>query len=284
MKDKKFPLRFAHRGLVQHAPENTIEAFRAAVDFGCEGIELDIRLTKDGDAIVLHDANLARMTDGALTGDVWEYTVQELKNADIPYAAHLLRYDPPVPYSESRGSVAYYTEEETAKLRAEDKRVTHLVTFAEFDKWFETVVGDIIIEIEFCSLGLMKPVYEVLAQSKNCGRYILFSGDRKINDEIQSVIREKGKPDGLRLGANIRQVDEETMDFVNGADLYEVGLNDKKFTADDVKMLAERGIKVFSNLGDYPEWWQAMPELGVVAFKTNYAEAYTDWLKELAVN
>ena len=40
--------RFAHRGLVQAAPENTLPAFEAAVAMGCEGIELDIRLSKDG--------------------------------------------------------------------------------------------------------------------------------------------------------------------------------------------------------------------------------------------
>ena len=279
MSEKLFPMRFAHRGLVQHAPENTLGAFQAAVDFGCEGIELDVHLSKDGEPIVVHDGNLKRMTDGAVTACINEMTADELKKVDIPYAGHLLPYNPPVPYSETMGSIAHYSDEEIAKFRAEDKRITHLMTFEEFDKWFETVERDVIVEVEFCDNGLMKRMYEILSKSKNCSRYILFSGNRETNDEIQSTIREKGKPEGLRLGANIRWTTEENMEFVNGAELYEVGLNDQKFTADDVKMLADKGIKVFSNLGDYPEWWEEMTELGVTAFKTNYAEAYTDWLK-----
>ena len=54
---------FAHRGLYtqdQSVPENSMEAFRAAVAAGY-GIELDIRLTKDGQVVVFHDDTLARV-------------------------------------------------------------------------------------------------------------------------------------------------------------------------------------------------------------------------------
>ena len=116
--DKKcFPMRFAHRGLVQHGPENTLEAFKAAVEFGCEGIELDIRLSKDGEPIIVHDGNLARMTDGKVTNNIYELTTEELLSVDIPFAGHLLPYNPPVPYSEDAGSVAHYTDEEIANYK-----------------------------------------------------------------------------------------------------------------------------------------------------------------------
>ncbi|MCQ2485894.1 MAG: hypothetical protein MJ168_11255 [Clostridia bacterium] len=276
---KCFPMRFAHRGLVQYAPENTLGAFQAAVAVGCEGIELDIRMSKDGEIIVVHDGTLERLSNGVLKGPIYEHTTEELLSTDIPYAGHLLPHNPPVPYSESVGSVAVYTDEEVKKQGEIDKRVAHLMTFEQFDKWFETVDKDVTVEIEFCANGMMSRMYEILSKSKNCSRYILFSGHRDINDEIQSMMREKGKPEGLRLGANLVKINEETMDFVKDADLYEVGLNDFKFTNEDVRMLTERGIKVFSNLGDYPEWWEAMSGLDVVAFKTNYAEAYTEWLE-----
>ena len=45
----------------------------------------------------------------------------------------------------------------------------------------------------------------------------------------------------------------------------------------DVDMLAGMGIKVFSNLGDYPEWWAQLGPMGVTGFKTNYPDAYTEW-------
>ena len=280
MSEKCFPMRFAHRGLVQYAPENTLGAFEAAAALGLEGIELDIRLSKDGESMVVHDDSLKRLSDGACTKKICELTKEELQKVDLPYAGHLLPHNPPVPYSENEGSVATYTDEQIKNFREIDKRVAHLMTFEEFDKWFETVDKDMIVEIEFCCDGLMPRMYEILSKSKNCARYILFSGNDSTNREIWSMLREKGTPEGLRLGANIRWTTEEKMDLIEGADLFEVGLNDQKFTVEDTKMLAEKGIKVFSNLGDYPEWWAAMPELGVVAFKTNYAEAYTEWLNK----
>lgn len=272
--------RFAHRGLVQAAPENTLPAFEAAVAMGCEGIELDIRLSKDGEVMVIHDGDLARMTNCACTEDTANLTAKELSSLSIPYAGHLLPFDPPVPYSENRGSTAHYKAEEIARMRAEDTRTTRIITFKEFDEWFTGVKEDVTIEIEFCSDGLAAPMYDILSRSKNCGRYICFSGHNNINADLQNIMKKNGKPDGLRLGANVRRITNDNIYFIKTADLYEVGLNDKWFTADDVKFLSDSGIKVFSNLGDYPEWWTAIQTLGIEGFKTNYAEAYTKWLAE----
>ena len=49
----------AHRGASQAAPENTVEAFRLARDLGADWVELDVRRTTDGVAVVHHDAHLA---------------------------------------------------------------------------------------------------------------------------------------------------------------------------------------------------------------------------------
>ena len=42
-------------------------------------------------------------------------------------------------------------------------------------------------------------------------------------------------------------------------------------------MFESMGIKVFSNLGDYVEWWSRLDPMGVAGFKTNYPEAFVDW-------
>ena len=57
------PISIAHRGLLRHAPENTLPAFAACLELGM-GFELDIRTTKDGHLIVLHDDNVKRTTNG----------------------------------------------------------------------------------------------------------------------------------------------------------------------------------------------------------------------------
>jgi glycerophosphoryl diester phosphodiesterase len=57
------PLPVAHRGLAHHAPENTRSAFTTCVELRL-GYELDVRRTRDGRLVVLHDATLDRTTDG----------------------------------------------------------------------------------------------------------------------------------------------------------------------------------------------------------------------------
>lgn len=57
---------FAHRGCSRRAPENTMAAFRLAVEAGCHGIETDAHLTADGRIALIHDENTRRTTDGAL--------------------------------------------------------------------------------------------------------------------------------------------------------------------------------------------------------------------------
>ena len=57
------PLILAHRGSPKSAnfPENTIPAFREAVELGADGFELDIHLTKDKELVVFHDYRLKRL-------------------------------------------------------------------------------------------------------------------------------------------------------------------------------------------------------------------------------
>lgn len=59
--DSDKPLIIAHRGASAAAPENTLAAFRKAIEDGAEGIEFDVRLTSDGEAVVFHDADLKRI-------------------------------------------------------------------------------------------------------------------------------------------------------------------------------------------------------------------------------
>lgn len=53
-----------HRGAPAAAPENTVAAFRRAVELGADGVELDVQLTRDGALVVLHDETVDRTTNG----------------------------------------------------------------------------------------------------------------------------------------------------------------------------------------------------------------------------
>ncbi len=70
----------AHRGFSGAAPENTLAAFRKAIEVGSDMIELDIQFSKDGKIVILHDDTLERTTNGL--GRTVDYTLQELKALD----------------------------------------------------------------------------------------------------------------------------------------------------------------------------------------------------------
>ena len=71
----------AHRGNVDGFPENTMPAFESAYEIGVDMIELDLRMTKDGEIVVIHDATVDRTSDGH--GTVSEMTLAELKKLDF---------------------------------------------------------------------------------------------------------------------------------------------------------------------------------------------------------
>jgi len=76
----EWPVNVAHRGASTLAPENTIEAFRLAVEAGAGGLELDVHMTRDGHIVVIHDATVDRTTNGS--GAVSEMTLDELRRFD----------------------------------------------------------------------------------------------------------------------------------------------------------------------------------------------------------
>ena len=76
-------LRLAHRGDHRHHPENTIPAFLAALDApACDGLEFDVRLSKDGVPVILHDATLERVQGVAAAA--LDHTAAELERYDVP--------------------------------------------------------------------------------------------------------------------------------------------------------------------------------------------------------
>jgi glycerophosphoryl diester phosphodiesterase len=79
----------AHRGASVEQPENTIAAFEAAIDAGADAVEFDVRMTADGHAVVMHDPDVSRTTDGM--GIVSEMTLDEVRRFGVPTLEEALR-------------------------------------------------------------------------------------------------------------------------------------------------------------------------------------------------
>ncbi len=75
------PVVFAHRGASGYAPENTLAAFKLAYQLGAEAIELDVKLTQDGQIVVLHDQTVDRTCENA-SGDLRNLSLESVKELD----------------------------------------------------------------------------------------------------------------------------------------------------------------------------------------------------------
>ena len=94
------PLVIAHRGASSDAAEHTLPAYLAAIDTGADGLECDVRLTRDGHLVCVHDRTVNRTSNG--TGIVSELDLSGLQALDfgswhdeLPSSADQLLNDSP---------------------------------------------------------------------------------------------------------------------------------------------------------------------------------------------
>ncbi len=73
--------KMGHRGAKAYVAENTIESIQKALDFGVDGIEIDVHLCDSGELVVFHDFTLDRMTNG--TGEIGKMPLSELKQLQV---------------------------------------------------------------------------------------------------------------------------------------------------------------------------------------------------------
>nr|MDO8084380.1 glycerophosphodiester phosphodiesterase family protein [Candidatus Sigynarchaeum springense] len=76
----------AHRGFSGKYPENTMLAFRKAIEIGAGGIELDVHATSDGHIVVMHDGDVRRTTNGS--GLISKMTLGEFQKLDAGQGEH----------------------------------------------------------------------------------------------------------------------------------------------------------------------------------------------------
>lgn len=306
----KQPMPYAHRGDIGVAPENTHHAFAQASAQGC-CVETDIQLTADGEVVVFHDSDFRRLGLGtdlaAATTPICQMKWEEIAKIELPYAGHLLEYFPPSGFvneahyyfpwqldtsenivnrakscdcNNNWANMAQFLQSYEHAYRAaflQDKRTAKVMHFREFLNWVAAQPDGFMAEVEYKSAGLDRKVYDMIEAAGVADRCILMSGVPALNQEMQRFAKQNGKPAGLKLAANIRWLTEVQKQAIADWDLYEVGLNAYDYGRDEVQYLAERGILVYSNLGDTPDWWQQMHENGTAAFKTNCLTPYLNW-------
>jgi glycerophosphoryl diester phosphodiesterase len=92
---------YAHRGGNVGTPENTLAAFRHAIEVGADWLEFDVQMTKDGALVVIHDETLDRTTDG--TGRVADLTLDEIRALDAGNGEKVPTFEEAITLAKSAG-------------------------------------------------------------------------------------------------------------------------------------------------------------------------------------
>jgi len=158
------PLVFAHRGGGGLYPENTLEAFRYSAQMGVDVLELDVHSTSDGVLVVMHDADVARTTDGS--GRVNQMTLAEVKKLDAGY---------------------HFTPDEGKSYPFRGKGIT-IPTLQEI---FDTLPDKAFnVEPKQAEPSIVSPLCEILRARKMTDKTIVGSFRQQAIDEFRAACKE----------------------------------------------------------------------------------------------
>ena len=216
MEAKSFtpPWIIAHRGYKKKYPENTLVAFKAAMDAGVPMIELDVMLSRDRKLVVIHDETLERTTNGH--GPVHDYTLEELKQLDAGSWFH----------SEFVGQ-----------------------RLPELGEVLELVDGRVITNIEIKSHAyephhppdaIEKQIVDLVKQKKSRNLFLISSFDPNILEQISAM----QDPPALALISK-KPADGETLKICAQLKVFSWHPDYRVVTPNQVKKMHAAGIRVF---------------------------------------
>ena len=239
------PWLVAHRGAKVYMPENTIAAFQKAIDLGFDFIELDVRYTKDGIPVCMHDEKINRTTGG--DGYVKDMTAEEITRLDAArgyFSAPDKFKNTPVPTLEQalqmmQGKIKLYLDQKEPPTPV----LIELLKKYNFLPDNMIVVGSNEFQKKFRELVPDAPVMPNASKA----------------EEIEQLLKEF--PGAYAFNTTCPNVDEEFVDKAHG-----------------------NGVRVFINtLGwcDQPMLMEKMLRLGPDAIQSDHPEALFQLLKKL---
>jgi glycerophosphoryl diester phosphodiesterase len=225
-------LNIAHRGASGTFPENTLSAFRAAIDADAAMCELDVQLTRDGAVVVIHDDTVERTTDGK--GEVAEMTLAELQRLDAG-----------------------------ARFRNGAVKGERIPTL---DEVFAVTAGRCGLNIELKAGGLEHQVAQIMQARDAFGNSIVSSFDweylkkiQQLHFNIRIALLADEKPVDLMINAVAMRA-------------HAINPRWDMVTADLCKAAHERSLKVYTWTVDADARMRALMECGVDGIMTNYPE------------
>ncbi|MCD6508185.1 hypothetical protein J7M22_16405 [Candidatus Poribacteria bacterium] len=228
-------IKVAHRGASAYAPENTMTAFRKAIEIGVDCIELDVHICKTGEIIVMHDSTLDRTTD--LSGKISEVPLEEIKRADAGAWFREEFRGEPVP-----------TLEEALNFIGE-----RAITVVEIkDEW------------------IAAQVLETIRRANATERVVVISFHPRVLDEIRRI--GSSIPTGLLIGESPEDEIPQAMRFIRMA--AEVGagmisLNHNLVRPRLAYEIRRRGFGLWAWTVDEIDRMRELAQMGVVGITSN---------------
>jgi glycerophosphoryl diester phosphodiesterase len=232
----------AHRGASYDAPENTLSAVRLAWEQGADAVEIDCRLTADGQIVVIHDPDTRRTAKESL--QVHMHSLQDLQQLDVGRWKELAFCREPIP------------------------------TLTDVIRTMPTG-GRLFIEVK-CGVEIVTTLADLLGRAeKPVDRFVVISYDRQVVAKMKQRLAEvtallvcRCEPAGARSGtaAAIEDLIEiARCDRLDGLDLDARGLLDATTTA----ALTATGLSCFSWTVDDPARARQLITAGVQGISTN---------------
>lgn len=257
----QYPLIIGHRGSSFFAPENTMIAFKKSYEVGADGIEFDVRLSKDGAAVVIHDANLKRT--GKRIESISQLSAKELSKIDV-------------------GS--WFNCRYPIRAKEEFSKAT-VPTLKEVFEEFKGKDFLLYVEMKFDAGKDYKPLVEAIAKEIHSHQIekqvVVESFDLRAIKELKSIAPEVKtaalfEPKFLRLVRTKKRLIEEAL--AHGAD--EIAPHYTLATRQTVKASAQAGLKTVIWTTDNPIWVQRSIKYGIHAIITNKPKIMIDTMKK----
>jgi glycerophosphoryl diester phosphodiesterase len=269
------PLIIAHRGASGRAPENTLAAFRLAIAMRADGFELDVQLSADGQAVVIHDARLNRTTDR--TGAVAGLTAEELAACDAgAWFARRLARRPRIPAIAQ--NVADLTQDHDRRFAGEPvPRLADVLGLARAAK-----VKRVYVELKGNrrrdKQPLLKAVLALVAQQKMERAVTLLSFDHEIVRGVKALAPRLRTAATFAIPGRGHLTARAIAGAVERAEADEAALHYGLATRRTVAALHERGISVAVWTANSKLVMRRMLAVGADAIMTNYPDRLADVL------
>jgi len=245
------PLIVAHRGLLLHAPENTLANFRACLELHI-GFEFDVEKTKDGQLVCIHDGTVDRTTNGR--GAVSELTLEEIRGLDAGSW-----FDPKF------AGEKVPTIEEVLKLVAEYQQ------------------HDVLIAVDLKAEGVGQDVVR-LAEKHEVLDKLLFIGKTISEPEVRDQIRSVSKKAHTAAVANNTDEFPKALAAANADYVYFRYLPPKE-QMEAVHRARKRAFIAGTTVsGHTPENWQHAVDVGIDGILTDYPLELAAKLRHQAEN